>query len=114
MTCRCESFNPGMTRRPFRSTTLVFAPRSYWSASSTPTMRPPSMAKFVALGCAGSRVVIRPLCRIISADERSLFIDIVLIGLQPAMQRPSEKRHDEPSQKRHDKEVEDEIVQDEI
>src|SRR5262245_8564923 len=69
MTCRCESFNPGMTRRPPRSITRVPGARSFRTSSLSPSAakRLPAMAMARASGRFESSVVILPLCRMTSA-----------------------------------------------
>ncbi len=44
MTCKWESFRPGMARRPARSMTCVVGPRSFNTSPSVPTERKPPAA----------------------------------------------------------------------
>ena len=63
MTCRCESFSPGMTRRPPRSITRVPAPRCAITSASLPTAlkRPPAIATASARPESVSPMTKRPL-----------------------------------------------------
>src|SRR6187402_3452476 len=111
MTCRCESFKPGITRRPLRSITVVCGPCSYSSASSTAAMRPSLMATFLASGYLGSRVVMRPLWRIRSGIIFALMRLFTFSGMKPIAQYAGHERHHQPREQYHHAGVEQAVTQ---
>src|SRR5260221_14004472 len=81
MMCRWLSISPGRTRRPLRSTTLVFGPASAKPSLPAPTAtkRPSRMATALGVGRARVSVVKRPWCRIRSALVAGSVMDLLCL-----------------------------------